>query len=88
MLVACRRRERALPDARWRAGIRGPKGLRNVQLQARPLYRRGDRDSRREGASVQPHDASNHCSRLFAQPINSKAVMSDSVLLVRLAIPS
>jgi hypothetical protein len=33
-------REKALPHARWRAGIRGPKGGAKRQLQARPLYSR------------------------------------------------
>ena len=43
MPVACRDRKKALPNARWRAGIRGPKGGTQRQLQARPLHRRGDR---------------------------------------------
>jgi hypothetical protein len=37
--VACRNWEKALPDARWRAGIRGAKGRAQRQLQTRPLYR-------------------------------------------------
>ena len=43
MPVACRDREKALPDARWRAGIRGTQGGAQRQLQAWPLHRRGDR---------------------------------------------
>jgi hypothetical protein len=37
--VACRSWEKALSDARWRAGIRRAKGRAQRQLQARPLYR-------------------------------------------------
>jgi hypothetical protein len=45
MPVACRDWEKALPDARWRARIRGTQGGAQRQLQARPLHRRGDCDS-------------------------------------------
>jgi hypothetical protein len=41
--VACRDREKALPDARWREGIGGAKGGAQWQLQAWPLHRRDDR---------------------------------------------
>jgi hypothetical protein len=44
MPVACRDREKALPDARWRAWIRGTPGGAQRQLQAWPLHRRDDRD--------------------------------------------
>jgi hypothetical protein len=37
--------EEALPDARWRAGIKRTKRGSQRQLQARPLYRRGNRVS-------------------------------------------
>ena len=40
--VACRDREKALPDARWRARIWGTQGGAQRQLQAWPLHRRDD----------------------------------------------
>jgi hypothetical protein len=40
MPVACRDREKALPDARWRAGLRRTQGAAQRQLQAWPLHRR------------------------------------------------
>jgi len=40
--VACRNWEKALPDARWRAGIRRAQAGAQRQLQARPVYQRGD----------------------------------------------
>ena len=49
--VACRDREKALPDA-WRcAGFRWTERAAQRQLQARPLYRRGDRLSQMAKAS-------------------------------------
>jgi hypothetical protein len=42
MPVACRDWEKALPDARWRAGIGGTQGGAQRQLQAWTLHRRGD----------------------------------------------
>jgi hypothetical protein len=41
MPVACRDREKALPDARWRAGLRRAQGGTQRQLQAWSLHRRG-----------------------------------------------
>jgi hypothetical protein len=57
MPVACHDREKAMPDARWCARIRGTQGAAQRQLQAWPLHRRDDRlssvakgaDSRSEG---------------------------------------
>jgi hypothetical protein len=45
MPVACRDREKALPDARWCARIRRAQGGAQRQLQAWPLHRRHDRNS-------------------------------------------
>jgi hypothetical protein len=53
MPVACRDCEKALPDARWRAGIRGPKGARNGNYKhgrytAEAIPRRWLREKTRE----------------------------------------
>ena len=45
MPVACGDREKALPDARWREGLRRTQGGAQRQLQAWPLHRRDNRDS-------------------------------------------
>jgi hypothetical protein len=45
MPVACRDWEKALPDARWRPGLRRTQGGAQRQLQAWPLHRRDDCNS-------------------------------------------
>jgi formylglycine-generating enzyme required for sulfatase activity len=45
MPVTCRSWEKALSDARWRAGIRRTQGRAQRQLQAWPLHRRDNGDS-------------------------------------------
>jgi hypothetical protein len=42
MPVACRDREKAMPDARWRGRVWWTKGDAQRQLQARPLHGRSD----------------------------------------------
>jgi hypothetical protein len=65
MPVARRDREKALPDARWRTGIRRTQGGAQRQLQAWPLHRRENGDSSvAEGEDPRSEGVDQDASRL------------------------